>query len=199
MEEGRENVAYAEWLLKIDEGQISPDGKIAFSESKKCSPNTVQGLIDALYPNIQIPGIAGDQYFLERTILAPRNDDVHSLNSGVLDCLPSEKKTYRSADRAELEGEEENNVYTQELSHELNASGLPLHNFVLKEEAPIMLLRNLSPSEGLCNGTKLIIICCAQHFHKARIMGGDYTGHEVLIPGIDLIPSKQDIPFKFFC
>ena len=140
LEQGKENLDYAKWLLKIGEGQDSPDSKVKFPESMRCSPNTAQGLIAALYPNIQVPGITGDQYFLERTILAPRNDDVHSLNSEVLDCLPGERKTYRSADRAELEGEEENNVYTQEFLHELNASGLPLHNLVLKEGAPIMVL-----------------------------------------------------------
>ena len=45
----------------------------------------------------------------------------------------------------------------------------------------------------------MIITQRAQHFLKARVLGGDYAGHEVLIPRIDLTPSKEDIPFKFFC
>jgi ATP-dependent DNA helicase PIF1 len=198
LEQGRENLEYADWLLKIGDGQNSPDGKVHFPESMKCTPNTVQGLIDALYPNIQIPGIPGDQYFLERTILAPKNEDVHAINAEVLNHLPGERRTYRSADRAELEGEEENNIYTQEFLHGLNASGLPLHNLELKEGAPIMLLRNLSPTEGLCNGTRLVITHCARHFIKARVLGGDHAGYEALIPRIDLSPSQDEFPFKFF-
>jgi ATP-dependent DNA helicase PIF1 len=198
LEQGRENLEYADWLLKIGDGQNSPDGKVHFPKSMKCTPNTVQGLIDALYPNIQIPGIPGDQYFLERTILAPKNEDVHAINAEVLNHLPGERRTYRSADRAELEGEEENNIYTQEFLHGLNASGLPLHNLELKEGAPIMLLRNLSPAEGLCNGTRLVITHCAWHFIKARVLGGDHAGYEALIPRIDLSPSQNEFSFKFF-
>jgi ATP-dependent DNA helicase PIF1 len=76
--------------------------------------------------------------------------------------LPGETRIYRSADRAELEGEEENNVYSQEFLHGLNASGLPLHNLELKEGAPVMLLGNLSPAEGLCNGTRLVVLGLTQ-------------------------------------
>ena len=36
-------------------------------------------------------------------------------------------------------------------------SGLPPHKLELKIGQPIMMLRNLNPNVGLCNGTRLII------------------------------------------
>ncbi|GJW89849.1 replication protein A 70 kDa DNA-binding subunit C-like protein [Tanacetum coccineum] len=36
-------------------------------------------------------------------------------------------------------------------------TSMPPHKLYLKKELPIMLMRNINPAHGLCNGTKLII------------------------------------------
>ena len=38
----------------------------------------------------------------------------------------------------------------------LNPTGLPTHRLVVKPGDPLILLRNLEPGAGLCNGTRLI-------------------------------------------
>ena len=45
----------------------------------------------------------------------------------------------------------------QEYLQSLETAGLPLSQLRVKTGAPVMLLRNLYPKEGLCNGTRLTI------------------------------------------
>ena len=46
--------------------------------------------------------------------------------------------------------------FNTEYLNTLCPNGFPRHVLSLKPGMPIMLLRNISPKEGLCNGTKLI-------------------------------------------
>jgi hypothetical protein len=66
---------------------------------------------------------------------------------------------------------------------------------MLKKSMPIILLRNLRPQDGLCNGTRLI---CKQ-FHLsvivAEIITGANAGTTVLIPRIPLTTPETELPF----
>ena len=53
--------------------------------------------------------------------------------------------------------DELNLLYPPEFLHTLNFNSIPPHELNLKIGTPIMLLRNLNQSIGLCNGTRLII------------------------------------------
>ncbi|PIA31375.1 hypothetical protein AQUCO_05000043v1 [Aquilegia coerulea] len=37
----------------------------------------------------------------------------------------------------------------------------------------IGLTINLAPKNGLCNGTRLMVMCCAPHYIQAKILNGD--------------------------
>ncbi|KAL7103884.1 hypothetical protein ACP275_08G208300 [Erythranthe tilingii] len=81
----------------------------------------------------------------------------------------------------------------------VSVSGLPPHILRFKKNCPIMLLRNLNPIEGLCNGTRLICRELGDHFIGAEIAVGDFKGNHVFIPRIPLESSdkqKCPIPFK---
>ena len=84
-----------------------------------------------------------------------------------------------------------------EYLNSLNLSGIPPHKLTLKKGAVIMLMRNLNPSLGLCNGTRLICKSFAQHVIEAEIITGVYCHQIVLIPRISLIPSDTMLPFAF--
>ena len=65
---------------------------------------------------------------------------------------------------------------------------------------PIILMRNLDFSQGLANGTRLIVMHLGTHLIKAKIMSGadQHVGTVVNIPRIPLKPSDTDrmpVPF----
>ena len=69
-------------------------------------------------------------------------------------------------------------------------ASLPPSQLRLKVRTPIILLRNLSPKNGVCNGTRLCVTRLGRRCIQARILGGDFDGQERLIPRIEL----QSIP-----
>ncbi|KAJ3737894.1 hypothetical protein EV361DRAFT_812278, partial [Lentinula raphanica] len=67
----------------------------------KCG-DTIDSLISAIYPSLHLinPAEVNDQWFFERTILSPKNDDVDDLNFKCLNTLKGDIFTYHSADAA---------------------------------------------------------------------------------------------------
>ena len=53
-----------------------------------------------------------------------------------------------------------------------------------------MLLRNIAQSEGLCNGTRLIVTQLGKWFLEAKIITGSNIGERVFIPRIIMTPSE---------
>ncbi|XP_031116779.1 uncharacterized protein LOC116020446 [Ipomoea triloba] len=88
-------------------------------------------------------------------------------------------------------------MHTPEFLNGLKASGIPNHSLTLKIGSPVMLLRNIDHSMGLCNGTRLIITRLSDHVVEAKIVGGHNAGNVVLIPRMSMTPTDTSLPFKF--
>ncbi|EOA36687.1 hypothetical protein CARUB_v10012067mg, partial [Capsella rubella] len=86
-------------------------------------------------------------------------------------------------------------VYSQEFLNSVNVSGLPKHALTLKKGAPIMLLRNIDPKGGLCNGTRLTVTQMPNHVLEARIVTSDNNVAKVLIPRMFTTPPETKFPF----
>ncbi|XP_057790800.1 uncharacterized protein LOC131007904 [Salvia miltiorrhiza] len=76
--------------------------------------------------------------------------------------------------------------YYQDYMNAISVGSLPPHVLKLKVNCPVMLLRNLNPLEGLCNGTRLIVRDLGRHVNGAVIAVGTHSGECVLIPRIPL-------------
>lgn len=87
------------------------------------------------------------------------------------------------------------NHVTPEYMSAINPPGLPASILYLKVGAPIMLLCNLRPKKGLCNGTRLIITALKQHVIEAQILSGTFAGQKHYIPRIDLHSQTGDTFF----
>nr|XP_043639292.1 ATP-dependent DNA helicase PIF1-like [Erigeron canadensis] len=77
----------------------------------------------------------------------------------------------------------------------LNFSGLPSHKLELKPHSPVILLRNINQTSGLCNGTRLIITQLLPRIIEAQVITGTAIGHRVYIPRISLTYNDKELPF----
>ena len=119
------------------------------------SDNSITSIVGAVYSDL-LGNLSSAQYFTERAILAPKIELVDQINDYMCSLLPREMHEYLSCDsicRPSSESDMTDSLYTIEFLNSISCSGLPLHRFTLKVGAPIMLLRNIDQSAGLCNGT----------------------------------------------
>lgn len=139
-----------------------------------------------------------DEYLKERAILTPKNEDADAINEHMFKKLAGASVTYNSADevcKASTDTLDQDQLYPIEFLNSLNFQGMPPHSLCLKKELPIMLLRNVNPSQGLCNGTRLIITDLGQFVIQAKILTGSHVGDSVLIPRITLTSTQTKWPF----
>ncbi|OWZ13142.1 Helitron helicase [Phytophthora megakarya] len=143
-----------------------------------------------MYADVNNPEIATDEYFANRAIFTTTNAAVHKINAAVADRLPDEAREYMSADSVEDDVNED--FFEPEVLHTVNINGIPPHKLMLKKGIPIMLMRNLNPDLGLCNGMHLRIVDLKDHVIHATIMTGERRGQHALIPRIVFI-SDNDV------
>ncbi|XP_055814572.1 uncharacterized protein LOC129884274 [Solanum dulcamara] len=90
------------------------------------------------------------------------------------------------------------NNNTRQFNTTASTNAGPTKWLVLKKNAPIMMLRNLDPSNGLCNGTRLICRGFDNNVIHAEITTGQFTTKQMFIPRIKLSPPENEgHPFKF--
>ncbi|KAK1369075.1 ATP-dependent DNA helicase [Heracleum sosnowskyi] len=86
-------------------------------------------------------------------------------------------------------------LYPTEYLNSLRFSGLPNHELKVKEGVTIMLLRNLNPKKGLCNGTRLIVTRCYKFLIEGLIITGNKMGEKAYIPRISMTLTDKALPF----
>jgi hypothetical protein len=192
LDQTAESEQFAKYLLEVGAGKnTKPDGNVTLYPEMRCGDD-VDSLIDAIYPGIT-QGQKPDAYFKDRTLLSCKNDDVDDLNTDILAKFPGEQKVLMSADSIVTDGGVpiDYQPYPVEYLNSLNCSGLPLARLALKPGCPVMLLRNIDPANGLCNGTRMILLRIKPRVLECRILGGD--GKTVFIPRMMIRPSEGDL------
>ena len=192
---------FAQWLVDVGHGRLTDaENNVDIPPEFCCPENTVESLIDQIYPNIgaALHPPCPDQFYSERAILSARNADVSSLNDTVLDLFPGDLIEAHSADS--VMDDSQNNqegelLYPAEYLNSITSSGLPLAHLKLKIGCPVMLLRNLDPQRGLCNGSRGILTRMTDRVMEIRLINGTHAGETHFIPRIKLISEEADIPF----
>jgi hypothetical protein len=196
-----EDQRFAEWLLEVGNGlHTSDDACITLPSQMVCEDATVDTLIDTIYPDVNQR--QQDSYFADRALLSCRNADIKELNDIILSRFPGQLETFKAANGVQNEaGTTDPNAipletaYPPEVLAAMDTSGLPLSDLQLKKGAPIMILRNLDPSNGICNGTRAIILRATPRVLQVRLLTGDFAGQEMLIPRISMDTTDEDFPF----
>ncbi|KAH0608366.1 uncharacterized protein H6S33_001500 [Morchella sextelata] len=193
--EGEANKEFANWLLQLS---YNPqwNGRIRLPEFISIC-TTVEDLCEHVFPAAIVASVHSNYTaFKGRAILAMRNDLVADFNDIVLNTLTGEAKTYYSIDSADFNNSEEaSNELPAEYLQNLNPAALPPSHLRLKIGAPVILLRNLYPKQGLCNGTRMTVIRMERCCIEVRILGGDNDGQVKVIPRIKLSTTEGELPF----
>lgn len=166
-------------LIKIPEHMIIP---------YKNNPSSLEDFVNSVYPNLQT-NFSNETYITGRAILTPKNDFVDEINNFILKHFPGESYTYHSFDSAI---DDSNQTYPIEFLNKLTPNGMPPSLLHLKLNCPIILLRNIDPSSGLCNGTRLMCKSFKPNLIEAKIVTGHCSGNTVFIPRIPLQSTKSD-------
>ena len=170
------NKDFASLLLELGEGKIKP-----FIIPNKWKTNNI---CKEIYSNINI------ETSKDRVILTAHKKDTKMINNKVLELLNEKVHTYYSLDYAIHKGvgQTDENIhlnYPVEMLNNIREGLLP-HELKLKVNAIVMLIRNISITEEMCNGTRLSITGLYAHNVKAEIITGERIGEEVFIPRITL-------------
>ncbi|XP_021743296.1 uncharacterized protein LOC110709391 [Chenopodium quinoa] len=150
--------AYAAFLLALGNGQLH-DTEDAFVQLPAeivqpydaATPQDMHLTLVA-FPEMDMPPFSAN-IFTTRVILTPINDDVDVINAVLIDKFPSEAVAYKSYDSMI---NDDCNIYPTEFLNKLCPGGMSPHELILKPNSLVSLLRNILPSSGLCNGTRLI-------------------------------------------
>ncbi|XP_027166646.1 ATP-dependent DNA helicase PIF1-like [Coffea eugenioides] len=86
----------------------------------------------------------------------------------------------------------------EDFINNLMPNGLPPHRLILKQNTPIMLLRNIDPPEGLCNGTRLLCRSLKSNVIDAIISSGEFSGKQVFLHRICFrVEDDPNYPISF--
>jgi ATP-dependent DNA helicase PIF1 len=155
----------------------------------------MMGLISFVYPNILL-NVSDRNWLAGRAILSPLNNAVDEINELCLNGIPGDLIVCNSADTT-IQLDDATRFPTEYLNS-ISVNGIPPHRLLLKIGAPIMLLRNINPKEGLCNGTRLILMAKHGEMLQCQIAGGERGGRVVFLPRITFTPtSTEEFPMEW--
>lgn len=132
-------------------------------------------------------------------ILSARNIDVNKINNAVVNLFDrSTERIYTSLDSTENcnNNDDINTALTPEYLNSLAPASLPSSQLIIRKFIIVMLIRNLNIKEGLCNGTRLMILEFSNHLLKCEILTGDKAGQIIFLNRITLY-SENEYPFVF--
>ncbi|XP_057452414.1 uncharacterized protein LOC130744237 [Lotus japonicus] len=159
----------------------------------------LQNIVHFMYPDI-LQNVGCNKYYCDKAILAPTLDAVDSINQYALSLFPGDETTYLSSDSVWRVNDDigiEADWLTTEFLNGIRCSGIPDHKLVLKKGAPVMLMRNLDISIGMCNGTRLIVDYLGPNVIGAIVLSGTHNGKIIYISRMNLMPSDESMPIKF--
>lgn len=104
--------------------------------------------------------------------------------------LPGAPRIYQSVDTQIIDGisDDLHDLPVEQLQS-IDLPILPPSHLHLKIGAPVILIRNLFPAQGLCNGTRLVITGLRNNCIEGRILGGDFDGQLRVLPRLKLIAT----------
>lgn len=95
------------------------------------------------------------------------------INEAVLGHLPHLAFDLISRDKVNIDNSQ---AVPEEILNSMNIAGFPAHHIKLKVNMVVMLLRNLNISNGLCNGTRLVVDGMKPCVLYCTVLNGSHSG-----------------------
>ncbi|XP_019199145.1 PREDICTED: uncharacterized protein LOC109192894 [Ipomoea nil] len=196
---------FADWIANVGDGKLGGrnDGFVEVEIPKhmllSAGADDIKTIVHSTFPRFA-NGNTDPEHLIGRAILAPTLDVVNAVNEYMTELHNAESRSYFSSDavcKADGDNGIFGDVHTPEFLNSIRVSGLPNHALTLKIGSPVMLMRNIDHSLGLCNGTRLIITKLADHVIEGEILTGPNKGTKVLITRMSMSPSDPRLLFKF--
>ncbi|XP_022152307.1 ATP-dependent DNA helicase PIF1-like [Momordica charantia] len=191
---------FAEYLLKIGNGTEPSveDDYICLTDDITITGENDEGaimkLLNVVYPDLE-QNATSSEYMTNRVILSTTNEYVDQINEKMIQLFPGKFFEFMSFDEAI---DDTHNYYQEEFLNSLLPNGIPPHKLMLKANCPVILLRNLDPANGLCNGTRMVCREFRKNIIYAEITTGQNAGKQVFLPRIPMSPANDEgYPFKF--
>ncbi|CAN1780531.1 ATP-dependent DNA helicase PIF1 [Linum perenne] len=198
--ERQEIAAFDSWLKEIGDGvgcSVLGEANIVIPADlmvqKHIDP--IQDIVRATYPDL-LQNYKDVAYLADIAVLAPHHDMVHKVNAHMLSRIPGEETTYLSSDYIDNEKGKQSVTdpeFPVEMLNSLQVPGFPDHEIKLKVGVPIILLRNIDQSAGLCNGTRMVVKLLGQWFIEAQIISGSNLGESVFLPRMTLTTEYSSL------
>ncbi|KAL3122443.1 hypothetical protein niasHT_006323 [Heterodera trifolii] len=128
--------------------------------------------------------LANADAIAHNAILCPTNNDVRHINEVALNRMSGCGREFLSIDEPLEPNEEMHNFRTDfnmEAVHNEMPSGMPPHKLTIKVGTPVMLIRNLDVTQGLCNGTRMQVMRTSENNLFCRILTGPRAGAQNII------------------
>ncbi|KAF1890672.1 hypothetical protein Lal_00013267 [Lupinus albus] len=194
------------WKLCRGDGKLSEpnDGFALIEIPEQCLitnyDNLIHVIVKSTYPNL-VDKYMNEEFLQCRVILASTIETVDEINDYVLSLISRRHSIiffniFINVIMEYLSSSESNDIealqgLTTKFLNSLRTSGLPNHKIKLKVGTPIMLLRNLDQTEGLCNGTRMIVNRLANHVIEPKVMTEKNVGKIFYISQMSLSPSHS--------
>ncbi|CAN1135099.1 ATP-dependent DNA helicase pif1 [Linum perenne] len=148
---------FSDWVLAIGNGTLPAE---AFLPSIAADWITVPSKFLIKCKDNSIEQLIRQEYIKARAIVTPTNAVVSEINNLLLDQIPGSSKKYFSADSLSTTNANTATLqveYPLEFLNSLSFNGVPEHILDLKPYVTVMLLRNINPAAGMCNGTRILL------------------------------------------
>jgi hypothetical protein len=198
---------FAQWILDVGNGDVpgsTRDGEdsgswITIPEDLLLLPSSsnMDTAIQSVYESFFFNYSSAD-YLAQRSILCPTNTVVDEINDSVFQHVPGCARRYLSSDSISKSTDhafDAELLYPPEFLHSITINNFPHHELDLKVGVPVMLLRNINQSLGLCNGTRLLVTRLGERVLEGEIITGSHKGARVCIPRIILNSIDSKWPF----
>ncbi|CAN1247128.1 ATP-dependent DNA helicase PIF1 [Linum grandiflorum] len=193
---------FSSWILDIGDGArssvyghadivIPPD--LIVERNRDPIIDIVEATYGQLSANLDNPA-----YFASRAILAPLHEIVSQINSYMLDQWHGEEMCYYSSNSIQSDSLDPSSAeaeYPIEFLNDLQIGNFPAHELKLKVGVPVILLRNLDQTTGLCNGTRMVIRTMGTWFLEVEILTGTHIGDRVYLPRLSLTSHQKSLNF----